>query len=63
MKFLFAIALLMAGIVSIVSPETAWHLKEGWKFEDVTPSEDALEVTRMIGFVQIFAAIAILLWF
>ena len=61
MGALFGLALFVIGVVNAVSPETGWHMSEGWKFKDAEPSEAALLwgriggiVSSVIGVVMIF---------
>ena len=55
--FLF---LLVIGVISLVSPETAWHLSEGWKFRDAEPSSTVLVYIRVMGAVELLAGVYIL---
>ena len=52
--------LLICGVISLVSPETAWHLSKGWQFKDAEPSDAVLVCIRIAGAVEILAAFFIL---
>ena len=56
---LFFILLIM-GVISVLSPETAWHLSKGWQFKDAEPSDAVLVYIRIAGAVEILAAFFIL---
>jgi len=57
---LLFLVLLVWGMICSISPESAWHMSEGWRFKDAEPSEAALKYLRIIGIVQIAAAFYIL---
>ena len=57
---LFFFILLIIGIISIASPETTWHMAEGWKFRDAEPSDHVLVYIRAAGVVEILAGFYIL---
>ena len=42
MNVLVGFVLIIWGIINIVSPETGWHLSDGWKYRDAEPSDEAL---------------------
>ena len=48
------------GVISVLSPETAWHLSKGWQFKDAEPSDAVLVYIRIAGAVEILAAFFIL---
>ena len=48
------------GVISVLSPETAWHLSKGWQFKDAEPSDAVLVYIRVAGVVEILAAFFIL---
>lgn len=54
MNGLFGFILLILGIVSVASPNTAWYLSVGWKIKDAEPSDAALAMNRVGG---VFACI------
>ena len=58
---LLGIVLVGIGLFSIVSPQTAWYLSDGWKFKDAEPSEMALGITRFGGGVAVLFGIIALL--
>ena len=45
------IILFFFGAINAISPETGWHMSEGWKFKDAEPSEAALLWGRICGIV------------
>ena len=57
---LFFFILLIMGVISVISPETAWHLSKGWQFKDAEPSDAVLVYIRVAGVVEILAAFFIL---
>lgn len=57
--FIFFI-LLVIGVINLLSPETAWHISDGWKFKDAEPSENALLWIRIAGVIDLIAAVVIL---
>ena len=57
---LFFFILLIVGVISIFSPETAWRLFEGWKFRDAEPSDAVLVYIRVAGAIEIVAGFFIL---
>lgn len=57
---LFFFLLLIIGVISLLSPETAWHLSEGWKFRDAEPSPTVLVYIRVMGVVELLAGVYIL---
>lgn len=57
---LFFFIFLIVGIISIVSPETAWYLSEGWRFRDAEPSDHVLVYIRVAGVVEILVGFYIL---
>lgn len=61
MWFFFFI-LLAIGLLNTISPETAWDLEYGWKFEDATPSDAALALNRLVGILCLVICTGMLLW-
>ena len=57
---LFFFILLIMGVISVLSPETAWHLSKGRQFKDAEPSDAVLVCIRIAGAVEILAAFFIL---
>ena len=57
---LFLILLAIGGI-SVLSPESAWHMAEGWRFQDAEPSDHVLISIRIAGVIEILAAFYVLL--
>lgn len=58
---LIGIVLLGLGLFNIISPHTAWYLRNGWRYQDVEPSDLALGVTRGCGVACVIFAIVILI--
>ena len=58
--FLMFCILLVWGLICVISPETAWHMSEGWKFKDTEPSESAVRWCRAVGVISLIAAVVIL---
>lgn len=59
--FLF-IVLLVVGLINTISPETAWYLEYGWKFDNATPSDEFLSFSRGIGILFLIICTIMLLW-
>ena len=59
MKIIGVIAIIL-GIISLVSPETAWYLSYGWRYKNAEPSDVALIMERIGGGVGILLGIVIL---
>lgn len=59
-KVLAVLFLLAVGVFNIASPQTAWHLSEGWKFRDAEPSELALGLARAGGVACCAAAVIVI---
>ena len=55
MGVIFGLILIIMGAVYTISPETGWHISEGWKFRDAEPSDNALLWIRICGVVAIAA--------
>ncbi|MBR2895970.1 MAG: hypothetical protein IKC03_10010 [Oscillospiraceae bacterium] len=49
--------LILWGGICLLSPETAFELTKGWMFEEVEPSKMSVVYIRMIGILQIVAAL------
>ncbi|MCL2313478.1 MAG: hypothetical protein FWC41_13560 [Firmicutes bacterium] len=45
------------GVLSLVSPETAWKIGYGWRYKNAEPSDFALIFYRIIGVVLIILAV------
>ncbi|OAB46561.1 DUF6199 family natural product biosynthesis protein [Paenibacillus antarcticus] len=58
---IFAGILIIAiGILNILNPNFAWHLREGWKVDgDSEPSDTYLTLTKITGVLLIVAGIFI----
>jgi len=61
MQVIFGLVLVVIGAINAISPETGWHMSDGWKYKNAEPSEEALLwgriggiVTIIIGFVIMF---------
>ena len=59
MKALTAVIALAVGLLCIISPYTAWYLRDGWRYRDAEPSDFALGVIRGCGVVCVIFAAAI----
>ena len=57
MNVLLGFALAIWGIINIISPETGWHLSDGWKYRDAEPSDEALVWGRISGVIMVIAGI------
>lgn len=55
------VILLVIGIVNTAAPRFAWYLKDGWKFKDAEPSDDAISLTRAGGIIAIIIGLIALL--
>lgn len=49
--------LILWGGICLLSPETVFELTKGWMFEDVEPSRASRIYIRVIGVLQIIAAV------
>lgn len=58
---LLAFLLLALGAFHTITPQTAWMLEHGWRFENAEPSDLALAVNRVLGVVLIFIGVICLL--
>lgn len=54
---LLGLLLIALGIWHAASPYTAWYLSHGWRYKNAEPSDLALGMTRVGGFVVIVAGI------
>lgn len=59
-KFLAALILIGVGILNIASPHTAWYLEYGWRYKNAEPSDLALSLGRLSGFVAIIIAVVLM---
>lgn len=50
---------ILYGLFSVLAPETAWLLSEGWKYKNVKPSEMNLFMHRVGGVVAILVGIGL----
>lgn len=50
-KLLVFIILTIIGLINIFSPETAWYINCGWRYKNAEPSELALNVNMVSGFI------------
>ena len=57
MNVLVGVVLIIWGIINIVSPETGWHLSDGWKYRDAEPSDEALIWGRICGLGMVIGGI------
>ena len=60
MGIIFGLIVIIIGVVNVASPETGWHMSEGWKFRDAEPSDTALLWGRISGVICIIAGIWIM---
>lgn len=58
---LIAIAGIGFSLLAIVSPRTAWYLRDGWKYKDVEPSNAALLLTQVGGFFGVLFLLAFII--
>ena len=56
----FGLVLLGIGIFYYSNPEAAFHIGEGWKYENLEPSEAGLDGYRLGGLVGIIIGILLL---
>ncbi|GGH31043.1 DUF6199 family natural product biosynthesis protein [Paenibacillus segetis] len=61
MNGFFGFILLIIGIISAASPNTAWYLSVGWKIKDAEPSEAALAMNRVVGVIASIVGLIILI--
>lgn len=52
--------LIIIGLCGLCRPEEMWHLREGWKFEDADPSEEAILWCRVVGVISIIIGLILL---
>jgi len=43
--------IIVAGLVSLISPYTSWYLSIGWRIKDAEPTDLALGINRLTGVV------------
>ncbi len=56
MEMLIGLALVVAGICSIIDPHLAWKM-EKWEYKNVEPSDEALQWMRISGLIMIAAGV------
>ena len=56
-----AIIPLVIGLICIISPHTAWYLRDGWKYRGAEPSDFAIGVTRVCGAACVVFAVIVFL--
>jgi hypothetical protein len=62
MFIIVPIIMIIASVVAVSSPRTAWYFGEGWKYKNVEPSDGALVMIRVGGvFGVIFGIVFIIL--
>ena len=59
-KGFFGLVLLGIGIFYYSNPEAAFHIGEGWKYDNLEPSEAGLDGYRLGGLVGIIIGILLL---
>ena len=52
--------LMISGVISLASPETAWQLSKGWQFEDAEPSGAVLIYIRVAGVIEVLVGFYVL---
>lgn len=52
--------LILIGLFNLITPETSWYLKYGWRYKDAEPSEAAIVFGRIGGVVAILIGIVLL---
>lgn len=57
---IIGIILILLGLFVILSPETAWYLRCGWRFRNAEPSDLALIPERIGGIIFLIAGISFL---
>jgi len=57
MNALFGLILIVFGLISAVSPQSAWYMSIGWKFRDAEPSDAALAMHRITGVIGVIMGI------
>jgi hypothetical protein len=55
--FLFALICMITGVISFLNPKLSFMLREGWKYENVVPSENYLFLAKAGGAVGIIIGI------
>lgn len=60
MNGLFGLILMVFGIISAVSPQSAWYISIGWKFKDAEPSDAALAMHRITGVIGVVIGIILI---
>ena len=60
--YLAAGGMVISGLLSIISPETAWYLSEGWRYKNLEPSEEYLRASRIWGLIGVIAGVLIFVW-
>ena len=57
MEMLIGLVCVIVGICNIIDPYLAWKMGEGWQYKNVEPSDEALQWTRISGFIMIAAGL------
>ena len=52
MEMLIGLLCVVVGICNIIDPYLAWKMSK-WEYKNVEPSDEALQWTRMSGFIAI----------
>jgi hypothetical protein len=56
-QYLLCALLLVTGLLQVINPRLVWQLFEGWRYENLEPSEMYLGLLRLAGGVLIVVAI------
>lgn len=51
--------IIIIGVLNVFSPETMWHLGEGWKYKDVETSDAALTMQRIGGVAVVVVGVLV----
>jgi len=60
MNGLVGFILIIIGVISAVSPQSAWYMSIGWKFRDAEPSDAALAMHRITGVIGVIIGIILI---
>lgn len=56
------IILMIIGLVNVLSPQTAWYLRDGWRYKDAEPSDFALSMNRIVGVLILVIGIIVMIF-
>ncbi|KEO84154.1 DUF6199 family natural product biosynthesis protein [Tumebacillus flagellatus] len=60
MNTLFALIIILIGVLNVLFPQAAWYLRAGWQFKNAEPSDAALIMGRVSGVIAILIGIVFL---